>query len=597
MSRRSRASSNKAIPPACLASLNNPGFFLAHGCKGSLDICEYLRECDATSPQSVRRLCLYDLKSLSAGHGHGTARKWALQLYKEKKHDTGWTRTVQEYLQSPEYGSWKDARQKESFRRAAGQAHIRLDMTTAAIEQMKNERQADLESCAASSEISSCSSLPNPTVKRKAVTHATWIAEQARDTTLEASHNPAVELEEITDVEFQSQDQIPCADHAPNTIPGAKSTVKDWQAWILSTGKDVGITVDRARAKIPEKKKTCNLLWGGIIDLSGTDVNLKEYFTDAELEEMRVDFEEDVRLEDISNEDRERLTKVMDAVRGIVDAAGSNSNDDTINAIERLTFENDHTSIKLRRAVQNYALNTMTMTGSASEAAMDNATSGFLVKQLVNAKRNTWQLEEGELQCQASQKARTGDATGENAKSAIGQKLDLRVTLYDTTDNLEGLAYLRSGGLPRPGIQKFRDDRFDLAQCLAEIAFTFAKANAGVSEEDIGRFFVLGCQSYEWNTYVYGLRWRIPGIYCFGLLKKHRLPQTLRTIPVIENGVHTLMRIQETLQKMMVVANRVATAKAQLDSRNRRKTMPSSHYGYAREPAAGFMARKRRKTG
>ncbi|KAI8819016.1 uncharacterized protein EV422DRAFT_536328 [Fimicolochytrium jonesii] len=229
----------------------------------------------------------------------------------------------------------------------------------------------------------------------------------------------------------------------------------------------------------------------------------------------------------------------------------------------------------------------------ASEATADNATTAHMVKSLIDPTQSRWLLEEGELQSLGSIVAR--NRTGKIGKrSTAGQKLDLRVTLADTNDQLEGLVCLRSGGLPRPGLAKFHLDRVDLLECLMEIVFAFGLENSGVLSEKIGGLFVMGIQSYDWSSYVYGLRWRTEGVFCAGLLKRFKLPRSLSNLAIVENGVYSLLRVEATLQTLVRKANEISLLKARLNSRERRATLGITQ-PYMAPPPFGCIARSRRK--
>ncbi|KAJ3177547.1 hypothetical protein HDU85_005827 [Gaertneriomyces sp. JEL0708] len=377
---------------------------------------------------------------------------------------------------------------------------------------------------------------------------------------------------------------------------------RDWHTWILASGKDVRKTICAARAKIPRDMRAASLLWWGILDLSQIDHYLKDAFTSSEIEEMRKDFDADVSLEELPESDQQAIVEIFNDVRQKSLKIRLAWTTDSLTSWRHFIMEKIHTATIsgetpptiLRRTIQNYAANVTRLVLPASEASVDNATTAFLLKNLIDPQQLRWHLEEGERQSLASGYARNMDKTNASTTTLPGQKVDLRLTLADTTDRVEALIHLRAGGLPRPGLKKFALDKCDLAECMMEILHHFMKENSGVDPAHIGKMFVLGSLAWDWSSNFYGLRWRCPGVFCMGLLKRCKLPHTVRGLPVLENAVNTIVALKATLTRLSQMVEDIAVAKACINTRERRKTL-NQNYPYAQPPLAGCVARKRRK--
>lgn len=81
-------------------------------------------------------------------------------------------------------------------------------------------------------------------------------------------------------------------------------------------------------------------------------------------------------------------------------------------------------------------------------------------------------------------------------RARIGQKCDFRGTLKNSTDKLEAIIGLRSGGLPVAHRKKIFEDRADLAVAMRDILYTFFASNSGASEDDLHSTYILGMQSW-----------------------------------------------------------------------------------------------------
>ncbi|KAI8905324.1 hypothetical protein DFJ77DRAFT_443664 [Powellomyces hirtus] len=267
---------------------------------------------------------------------------------------------------------------------------------------------------------------------------------ESRTSNMEDLRNhPDLEANSATWVESQafisSKFTMPPADPyaTEEQMNTTKKQAKNWQQWKLSTGKDGGKTIECARASILVKDRASNLLWSGIIDVSESNSCLKSHFTDDKIREMLKDFEEDGFLCNAKHECQTKIIRVLNAIEGIV-KTHSDPNE-CIDAIKKLQFEGNRECIDMRRVIQQYAWNVKRMPSTSSEAAMDNATLMFLVKELVDHHRNRWQLEESKLQSLGSQKVRNGDfAKGGNSKTeSLARMIDEGSGVFHNKNSLK----------------------------------------------------------------------------------------------------------------------------------------------------------------
>src|SRR4051794_14994412 len=77
-------------------------------------------------------------------------------------------------------------------------------------------------------------------------------------------------------------------------------------------------------------------------------------------------------------------------------------------------------------------------------------------------------------------------------RARIGQKCDMRGTLKNTVNQVEGLIGLRSGGLPQPHCRKILDDRVNLSVTMRDILFGIFRKNPNVPNEDLQKLQMYG---------------------------------------------------------------------------------------------------------
>ncbi|KAJ3169381.1 hypothetical protein HDU87_000656 [Geranomyces variabilis] len=80
-----------------------------------------------------------------------------------------------------------------------------------------------------------------------------------------------------------------------------------------------------------------------------------------------------------------------------------------------------------------------------------------------------------------------------------------RLTLKDTDTQLEALVCPRPGGLPKATKSKIEGDRADLMNCLMETLWNYMSKVQGVPNETLVDQFILGLQSYDWESHLYAM--------------------------------------------------------------------------------------------
>ncbi|KAJ3166270.1 hypothetical protein HDU88_003494 [Geranomyces variabilis] len=328
-------------------------------------------------------------------------------------------------------------------------------------------------------------------------------------------------------------------------LPGPAPTPA--HAWLLSTGTDVSAVVNQSRLAVAEEDQPLSLLFLGIIDFDRRDPLLD--ITEAEWEEMRRDFYKNIKLTRIDDGLQQTVAEVVEQIDTVIQQADVGR---AIDEIEKLSYRSPRVS-SIPRRIQQYAANVMRLgtRDLISEHAFDNATNGHLVKILEDPEEDHWRLEQGELQGIGSKPARNHHAAAADAV-LVGQKLGLRLTLKDTDAQLEALIYLRSGSLPKATKSKIAGDRADLMNCLMETLWSYMGKVQGVPSEMLVDQFILGLQSYDWESHLYAMRWRTQGVFCCGSLKRYTLPRTLADTALIEDAVFTLLCVDRTLSDLVV---------------------------------------------
>ncbi|CAG8639151.1 7142_t:CDS:2, partial [Ambispora gerdemannii] len=89
-------------------------------------------------------------------------------------------------------------------------------------------------------------------------------------------------------------------------------------SWVLSSGKDVGKELSKYRENIPRTKAYLYPAYFGILDLSGEDTEVKKLFTDDEWNEMIKDFNNNVKLSDMEDEQERPFYELMDKISEIL---------------------------------------------------------------------------------------------------------------------------------------------------------------------------------------------------------------------------------------------------------------------------------------
>ncbi|KAJ3159960.1 hypothetical protein HDU86_001224 [Geranomyces michiganensis] len=226
-----------------------------------------------------------------------------------------------------------------------------------------------------------------------------------------------------------------------DTLNNNRIRAQAFDQWILASRKNVRTTIEVARATMKPQHQHLSLIWWGIIDVSGADKEITgtaEHFTENEIAEMRSAFYARVQLEEIDAEKRELCERIANDVDGTITKKYEDL-DDLIDRIEGLRYT--RWGNRMRRVIQGSVENLKLLERlheNASEATVDQRTTGYLIKRLIDPMQYRWKTEEGETQSLGSVLARNKDRAYKE-KHQAGQKCDLRVILSNTEYKLKGL--------------------------------------------------------------------------------------------------------------------------------------------------------------
>ncbi|CAB4490775.1 unnamed protein product [Rhizophagus irregularis] len=344
--------------------------------------------------------------------------------------------------------------------------------------------------------------------------------------------------------------------------------------WILRSGTNVGDKLTSYVKTIPEVQKCLNLAYWNILDLTESS-QIKSLFSMSEWEEMVESFNNEVKLieSDINGvveyffEEVDKITKKDDKV--------------IINAIDRITPEiiEKNQKIKLsdeekniitvlRRAVVTYAENLERLDLPISEADFDNAFPNMLAKRFLN--REELKMDVGEIACWASAHRRNEDRSVV-LRARVGQKCDFRGTLKDSINRLEALIGLRSGGLPEPHQKKIHEDKVDLCVAMRDILYTFFKENSKAPSSDVHSTFVFGIHSWGWVHNIYGMDCKATNVLRLGRISHARMPNTLKTLSVLESFYVLFTDLQATLNTICERTNNISVSHSRAHRNRKRK--------------------------
>ncbi|RIA85177.1 hypothetical protein C1645_782445 [Glomus cerebriforme] len=338
-----------------------------------------------------------------------------------------------------------------------------------------------------------------------------------------------------------------------------------FDAWILSTGKNVSQVLDTFRSTIPKSKAYLYPAFFGILDLSGEDTEVRKLFTDDEWSEIKSDFNETVEFKDM--DEKEKLYELFDKIQETIEKKP----DDLITAIEKCTIEGSPKVNSIRRLVQTYAYNMERLQTSIPEAMFSNNFTNMLTKGILTYHRK-FMYDEGEIQSLASGFI-TNTTKKPTDRSLIGQKCDFRVT----RDGFEIVIGLRSGGLPEACKSKKWDDKVDLMVAMRDVLLREAIENNGVECTDFKRIYTIGVHSFGFFYNVYAMDWKSKGLWRLGLLKKAKLPQSNEQLLMIEKLVVTLLQIESTLNHIGTIRNDLVIKASRLHRERRASVIPKQY--------------------
>ncbi|CAG8655839.1 17754_t:CDS:10, partial [Funneliformis caledonium] len=302
---------------------------------------------------------------------------------------------------------------------------------------------------------------------------------------------------------------------------------QSYESWILSTGKNVSEVLKEYTEKMTKNKEFLYPAYFGIVDLTDEDTHFKDMFSDEKWIEMKNDFKVIVKLEDLLKDEENPFFQLMDKITQVVDE----SPNDIITAIEKnCIIDNNQKMNAIRRLIQNYIFNLDCMPNSVSEYYFSNSFTNMITKGILTFEQE-FSYDEGETESLASKMVLNLNQKPTD-RSIIGQKCDFRIQ----KDGFEYLIGLRAGGLPEACKSKKWNDKVDLAVAMRDEFAVMAK-----------------------------------NIWCFGLLKTIKLPQSFIQISILERVITLLLRIEKTLKKMENFRTKILIEKAQL-YRNRRNS-------------------------
>nr|CAG8434309.1 6985_t:CDS:10 [Entrophospora candida] len=355
---------------------------------------------------------------------------------------------------------------------------------------------------------------------------------------------------------------------------GEENQLTTHRSWVLKSGTNVGDELAKYVKTIPEAHKCLNLAYWNILDLT-EDTKIKPFFSTDDWEEINESFKKEVKL--VESDIPDVVEYFFDEVEKV-----SKKNDEyIINAIDDLTPEMIEKNRKvkfsdedkeifnvLRRAVITYAENLKDLEVPISEADFDNSFPNMLTKRFLN--KRDLKMDVGEIACWASSRRRN-EGRSIVLRARIGQKCDFRGTLKNSINNLEAIIGLRSGGLPVAHRKKIHEDRVDLSVAMRDVLYNFFKTNPNASGNELHSTYVLGIQSWGWIHETYGMDCKATNVLRLGRLSQKKMPNTLKTLAILEGFYATMSDIKSTLKIICDHTNGVSLSDSRLHRERKRK--------------------------
>ncbi|CAG8740619.1 25376_t:CDS:2, partial [Dentiscutata erythropus] len=306
--------------------------------------------------------------------------------------------------------------------------------------------------------------------------------------------------------------------------------------WILRSGTDVGDKLASYIKTIPENQKCLNLAYWNILDLT-ENTQMKSLFSANDWKEMVESFNKEVKL--IESDFLDVVEYFFDEVEKIT----KKEDKDIINAIDRLTPEIIETNRKVELSEEE--------------------------KNVISILRRAV-VTYGEIACWASA-YRRNEGRSVVLRARIGQKCDFRGTLKKSINKLEALIGLRSGGLPEPHRKKIHEDKVDISVAMRDILYTFFKENSKAPSSDIHSTFVFGIHSWGWVHNIYGMDCKATNILRLGCISHLKMPNTLKTLSVLESFYVLFTDLQTTLNTICEHTNSISLAHSRAHRNRKRK--------------------------
>ncbi|CAJ0871549.1 20541_t:CDS:10, partial [Entrophospora sp. SA101] len=310
---------------------------------------------------------------------------------------------------------------------------------------------------------------------------------------------------------------------------GEENQLTTHRSWVLKSGTNVGDELAKYVKTIPEAHKCLN--FKKEVKLVESDIpDVVEYFFDE--------------VEKVSKKNDEYIINAIDDLTP-----------EMIEKNRKVKFSDEDKEIfnGLRRAVITYAENLKDLEVPISEADFDNSFPNI-----------------GEIACWASARRRN-KGRSIVLQARIGQKCNFRGTLKNSINNLEAIIGLRSGGLPVAHRKKIHEDRVDLSVAMRDVLYNFFKTNPNASGNELHSTYVLGIQSWGWIHETYGMDCKATNVLRLGRLSQKKMPNTLKTLAILEGLYATMSDIKSTLKIICDHTNGVSLSDSRLHRERKRK--------------------------
>ncbi|CAG8620088.1 11299_t:CDS:10, partial [Ambispora gerdemannii] len=320
---------------------------------------------------------------------------------------------------------------------------------------------------------------------------------------------------------------------------GEENQLTTRRSWVLKSGTNVGDELAKYVKTIPEAHKCLNLAYWNILDLT-EDTQIKPFFSTDDWEEINESFKKEVKLveSDIPNV----VEYFFDEVEKMIEK----------NRKVKFSDEDKEIFNELRRAVITYAENLKDLEVPISEADFDNSFPNMLTKRFLN--KRDLKMDVGEIACWASARRRN-EGRSIVLRARIGQKCDFREVVVS-------LLHIA---------KKIHEDRVDLSVAMRDVLYNFFKTNPNASGNELHSTYVLGIQTWGWIHETYGMDCKATNVLRLGRLSQKKMPNTLKTLAILEGFYTTMSDIESTLKIICDHTNGASLSGSRLHRERKRK--------------------------